>query len=209
MLVSHGTRSFWPEQLSEVLDTWRVSRYLNEPGEPVRRSRIRVWRDHARGIGRAVKAIFGRVLLPLLCVFALAIVIVDFGPTLRASRGEGVIGTFTAERRLCSTGRGGSSCVWYGSFAARDGGTHFDEALLDADPEAWQPGATAEVVWTGGTDPVAVYQPGDNFAFGVVVAFGLLSLTALTAWAVALACRVRRRPPPRWITMLQHLASWR
>lgn len=53
---------------------------------------------------------------------------VDSGlvPEIKAARGEGTAGTFTAENMQCSRG----SCYWHGSFWSADGSLRFSDAWM-------------------------------------------------------------------------------
>ena len=155
------------------------------------------------------KAAFGWVFVPVLAGFCLIVVLLSVGPTWQAAVGAGSPGVFTAVHRECPPpGRSIAICSWYGTFRADDGSIGFEDVLLDKDPRGWRPGTTADVVWTGSSDPLAVYRPKDVGPLVLVSAFGLISLSALTAWIVAMVWAIRRKKTPRWVQALQHVAHW-
>lgn len=156
-------------------------------------------------LGRGVKSAAGWVLTPVLAIFMLIVVVMALPSVHDAAAGRGTPGEFRAERRECPPE---GFCSWYGVFSADDGSVRFTDALLDRDPVGWKPGSTARVVWSGATDPVAVYEPGDRLPLVLVLVLGLVAALGLAAWLVALTYRIRRRRYPRWIRVLQSPAHW-
>ena len=85
------------------------------------------------------------------------------GPEIRAARGEGTTGTFTAEELRC----GRASCSWHGSFRSDDG-----RLLLS---EAWISGRGEDELISGDKVPAfhagydgKVYAPGTHDLAGLV-----------------------------------------
>lgn len=105
------------------------------------------------------------VLLPLCALIALVFTAVSLPSSVRAAHGEGLAGTFTAEREQCGP-RG--RCNWYGSYVSDDGSVRFDDVLLDglrADR-----GDRVPALYEGQDDPPLVYSAdGSKEWIGVVI----------------------------------------
>lgn len=155
--------------------------------------------------GRALRALLGWVVAPLLLLCALVIVVVQFEGVCLGATADAT-GTFVAGQRTCTSPRGSEICSWYGTYSADDGSAELERVLLDKDPPGWNPGSSIRVVF-GGDDPAAVYVPGDKGPLIIVIGLGVLSLFALMVWSVALVSKVRRRRPPNWIAMIIRLIA--
>lgn len=114
------------------------------------------------------------------------------GPAVAALRGEGVQGTFTAQRLDCLQHPGHEQCSWTGTFRSGDGTvTREGIAFYGSDRETFTPGATFPAFDTGRRGHV--YGPGgsNEWAF---VALLLVAGLALVARPVLRAARTPTAP---------------
>jgi hypothetical protein len=146
------------------------------------------------------------VVIPAIAVMMLAAVVPDLAVTLRVALGRGDAGIFTAEQRLCSHNRNGTSCEWRGRLDGDDGIAR-QPVYLEGDPRGWQPGTTERVIWLPDR-PKSVFHPGDPRPALLVLGLSLTAATALAMWAVAGICRVQGRPTPGWINRLRSFCGW-
>jgi hypothetical protein len=97
------------------------------------------------------------VLLPAIAVLLLLFAATALGPSLRAARGEGLPGTFTAARQDCGP-RGG--CDVMGTFVSDDGTVRFTDAYLDGSAD--RHGRQVKALYLGQDDPPTVHEPGTS-----------------------------------------------
>lgn len=165
-------------------------------------------RNRFARLGRCFGAAAGWALVPVVLCFFAVVLYQGLEPEWRASRGEGVRGTFTAGERSCSYTRGGPVCSWSGSFISDDAVIRFSDVLSDDDPSHWVPGSTDTAVWEGELDAVVVYRPGDGSALAFDLGLGLTAVLGLAVWLVAVTHRLTGREYPAWIEVLQGLLAW-
>ena len=133
-------------------------------------------------------------------IFAIVIIVgtaSGLGPTWRAARHEGHLGTFVAGRRSCSQSASTrhTTCDWYGDFTSEDRSVVLTNTLLDADPRGLTPGASVRTIDTGTRHPSAVYLPGGWSEWLIVAGLFTVAIIVLIAWAVVAWMRWIR--PPR------------
>lgn len=98
-------------------------------------------------------------LMPLCAVFVLVLASFEIPASVRAARGEGQAGTFTAEHQVCGKGKYGG-CSWYGTFVSADGSVRVEHAHLNLDvahvgdtvPVLYEDDHTAKVYLAGSAD---------------------------------------------------------
>lgn len=129
---------------------------------------------------------FGRasvhgVFMPLMAVLTIIFISVDLPGALRAARGEGRAGTFTAGQRDCSRVRLAEVCDWYGTYDSGDGKVHIPKILLDADTPK-HPGERVPVLFEGRRDPAVVYltRGSKDWLYGIG---GLAAAVGYLVWA--------------------------
>lgn len=130
------------------------------------------------------------VCCPLLAVYMLSLAPSALEASLAASRGEGIRGTFVAEREDCG-GRGG--CTYYGRFSSNDGRVQFPDVLIDNGPKAV--GDTLPALYEGERNPPKVYELGSK-DWMYVVGLTAGSAAYLTGWGWAMVRLARFGPRP-------------
>ncbi|WUI00030.1 hypothetical protein OHR68_42205 [Spirillospora sp. NBC_00431] len=139
------------------------------------------------GLGRlAVLQLLAGIALLLVGTIAFNAMVSEIEATRRAARGDGVVGTFTADSKSCS--RGG--CSWYGTFWA-DGGQRMvidGVQLRGEDDLAISAGDTIPALDVGSTS--FVHRVGGSPAWGEAVGAGFVAIVVggagagLVAWAL-------------------------
>lgn len=143
-------------------------------------------RTRARGRWRTVGYALGALLALIAALVGLALV----PEALSVARGEGTMGTFTAEVEDCDRIRLGEVCDWTGSFTGDDGRVVLDDALFDSErPD--RPGDTFRVLFPDHGDS-SVYVPGDRLPLIVCAGFVVGGLGYL-GWRTAAVIRWWRR----------------
>ncbi|MEU8265898.1 hypothetical protein AB0B89_01920 [Sphaerisporangium sp. NPDC049002] len=114
------------------------------------------------------------------------------GPALAALTGDGVRGTFTAQRLDCIEHPGHEQCNWVGTFRSGDGrAVREGIAFYGSERGTFTPGATSPSFDTGRLGHV--YGPGGSNEWVVVAALLLVGL----GLALRPLLRSRRRGPVR------------
>jgi hypothetical protein len=122
---------------------------------------------------------------PLIALAFLVLSLDALPESIRAARGEGLPGTFLAEREECSR-RG---CAWYGSFVSDDRMVSLDDVLLDVGgPEDL--GVEVRVLYEGETDPPKVYLA-EGSRDWQLVALGLLGSVGFLLWWLWIVSRLQ------------------
>ncbi|MFI6740960.1 hypothetical protein ACIBI9_49260 [Nonomuraea sp. NPDC050451] len=112
----------------------------------------------------------GMLALAVVCAYFAVLAV---APEIRAARGEGTAGTFTAEHLECSEH---GICSWEGSFRSDDGGLRVADAWIHGPGEdELSAGDQAPALYTG-HDGGKVYAPGshDLWALGAFFVVDLL-----------------------------------
>jgi membrane protein implicated in regulation of membrane protease activity len=120
--------------------------YLLSPEERLRLTQV----SHARW--RYTDRIFSRVTIAFAAVFCaglLAIGALGLGPSIRAARGEGERGVFTAVSLSCDR-----TCSWTGAFAVGDTPVLPDATYDDKLPQGTRAGDTFPALYPGGSNEV-------------------------------------------------------
>jgi hypothetical protein len=102
------------------------------------------WRYTDRLSGRAMVAFAGVACTALLVVGALGL-----GPAIRAARGQGVRGVFTAKTLSCDR-----TCSWTGTFTVGDRQVRPDVTYDDSLAPATHPGSVVPALYPGGSNEV-------------------------------------------------------
>ncbi|MGV9382938.1 hypothetical protein ACWDRB_44480 [Nonomuraea sp. NPDC003707] len=149
------------------------------------------------GLRLGVVELYGLGMLALAVVSAYFAVLAA-APEIRAARGEGTTGTFTAEHLECSIY---GICSWQGSFRSDDGGLRLADAWLHGrDEDELSAGDQAPALYAGHGGG-KVHAPGshDLWALGAFFVVDLLFAGyALTFFpGVRLTRRLRRPGSPR------------
>ena len=81
--------------------------------------------------------------LGALLVFSAAL---DLGPSIKASRGEGIHGTFTKDKACGTAG----ACTWHGQFVSDDGRVRLKDVAIDGGAHvAHGVGSTVDALYVG------------------------------------------------------------
>jgi hypothetical protein len=119
----------------------------------------------------------------------------DLGPSIKASRGEGVHGTFTAKDKACGNA---GPCTWHGQFVSDDGRLRLADVAIDGG--AHGVGSTVDALYVGKGSMPTVYQAHASREWTAVVMVlvnGLLMLAAYTVLVlISLHQRRRHSEPP-------------
>jgi hypothetical protein len=130
--------------------------------------------------------------LGALLVFSAAL---DLGPSIKAARGEGVHGTFTAKDEACGDA---GPCTWHGQFVSDDGRVRLTDVAIDGG--AHGVGSTVEALYGGRGSIPTVYQAHGSrewTAVVIVLVIGLLMLAPYTVLVLmSLHQRRRQSGPP-------------
>ncbi|MEV7966113.1 hypothetical protein AB0O34_09025 [Sphaerisporangium sp. NPDC088356] len=138
--------------------------------------------------GRRGRSPFFTVVLTLVGAFLLYLVVPNVGPTLRAARGDGDPGVFTARSVSCIQHPGHESCSWLGEFRSDDGRIDRAEvALYGSDRDSLSPGMDTKAIDVG--RPNLVYGPGGSNEW---IFTALVFLAGLLVLVFAYAGPVRR-----------------
>ncbi|NRQ32772.1 hypothetical protein HII36_13115 [Nonomuraea sp. NN258] len=129
------------------------------------------------------------VVLAVVGVLLLLASVPEFGPAIRAARGDGVSGAFTARQLQCIQHPGHESCVWTGDFASGDGQIRRQGIeMYGSDRGTLTAGQIVQAVDTGRETRVYGPDGSDEWVFT-----GLLALAGLAVLVVG----VRRIRKPR------------
>jgi hypothetical protein len=138
------------------------------------RAQIRLRDTVTRSRGRQTRRI-GLALAGAVAVMAVVAVAFALGPAIAAARGQGAVGTFTVDSRVCSRG-----CSWVGTFVARGGQVTPGVAYEGSLPAGAGPGSSIPAIYPGGYH--AVFAPHGSLAW-----LGDLLLVVLIGSAMAVA----------------------
>lgn len=130
----------------------------------------------ARTTGRPRRppSAFTVVLATVVGLALLAITVPNVGPVLRAARGDGPRGTFTAQRVSCVQHPGHEQCTWYGTFQRPGSPVHHDYYLYGAGRGTLRTGEQVTAVDVGRKG--RVYDPAGSHEW---ILTGLLLLVGL------------------------------
>jgi hypothetical protein len=124
----------------------------------------------------------GAVSRVIYSVFALVLGVlhaVDIGPSLRAARGEGALGSFVLEWEQCARY---NFCSWYGGFLADDAAYSLTETVMEDNPWIY-PAQTVRAVRPAGSDKVYLAEGSGHWRWAIgVTAAGAIGFMALAWW---------------------------
>lgn len=118
----------------------------------VLRSHEETARRHHRRLKRLVIVLGGAIV-------TIAIVALSFGliPAIDAALAKGATGTYTLNDRVCTNGRGSTSCQWLGTFQPRGGSATTGLAYGGNLPYGDGPGSVIQVRYPGGSYVYALH----------------------------------------------------
>ncbi|MFE9246332.1 hypothetical protein [Nocardiopsis sp. NPDC006938] len=155
-------------------------------------------RDAARGAEAARRPSVAFTLVLMVLAATLAYVgLAGVAQGMRAARGEGVQGTFTADDLSCVRHPGHTSCVCAGTFAANDGGPARNVDLHAAGPATCRVGEPVPATDAGASSRVYGPDGSREWLFGAALVAVSLAVPATQALLWARWARGRRRGPIR------------
>ena len=139
----------------------------------------------------------GRVVVEVLGVLLLALSLTALPYAVKAARGQGTHGTFTAERQECSR----RACAHYGTWRADPPADRVvTDVLMDEWPADKPLGASVPALYLGETDPAVVYPAEESLAWLYILATaGLVLLFVRGAYAAIKELREDRRRARRML----------
>ena len=133
------------------------------------------WKRWDRRATAVTRRLIGAVLMPLLAVAALGFGSIDIGPSVRAARGDGALGTFEVTSREC-----GKSCTLYGDFRSDDGSVVRLGVLYADSASQARVGDTLPALDTGARG--SVYQPTGSREWLLIIAMMALGAVIAVWW---------------------------
>jgi hypothetical protein len=126
--------------------------------------------------------------LPIIAGMGLFLGITDLVPAWQAKNGDGVVGTFTANREQC----GRRTCSFHGSWQPADGSAGKADTLLYDEPDDLQVGGTVEAIDSGARKGVFATAGGSSYLLftGMTVA----GVAVAGTWVFYLYRTFRRKP---------------
>jgi hypothetical protein len=129
---------------------------------------------------------------PLFALLFLGLSLAGLPETVKASRGEGQLGTFIAQHEDCSTIRFTVMCSWTGRYLSDDGSRTLEGVLLDSEAPD-RVGERIPTLYEGETDPLVVYLPEESGPLESVALLGAAGLAYLIWWTWSVIRRSRHR----------------
>jgi hypothetical protein len=128
--------------------------------------------------------------LPVIAGIGLFLGATDLLPAWQAKSGDGIVGTFTADREEC----GRRSCSFHGSFTPADGAAGRPDVILYDEPDSLLVGGTIEAIDSGARKGVFATAGGSSHLLftGLTVA----GLAAAIGWVFFLIRTFRRKEAP-------------
>lgn len=124
-----------------------------------------------------------RVVVGVLAVLILAMAVTALPYALRAARGDGTHGSFTAERQECSK----RSCSYYGTWRADPPGeVVLADVLINEWPADLPLGESVDALYLGETDPAVVYPADGSLAWLYVLVLAGVAVLLLVGVKVAI-----------------------
>jgi hypothetical protein len=126
--------------------------------------------------------------LPILAGMGLFLGVTDLVPAWQARSGDGVVGTFSANREQC----GRRTCSFHGSWQAADGSAGKADVMLYDEPDDLRVGGTVEAIDSGARKGVFATAGGSSYLLftGMTVAGAAMAAT----WVFYLYRAFRRKP---------------
>ena len=134
--------------------------------------------------------IFTWVALPAIAFLGLFFGVQDIGPAWDAKNGNGVEGTFTAQREDC----GRRSCSFNGDWASSDGTKTRTDVILYDEPDSMEIGDSTDALDTGGR--AGVFTKGGSMTFYLTAAFVLAGIAAAIGFIFVLIRALTRKREP-------------
>jgi hypothetical protein len=133
------------------------------------------------------------------CLFGFAIFVIYLAgshlvPGLRAARGAGIRGEWTA--RQCTGSGNGGECSWYGPFRLPDGKVTMPWVIYTGSEAAVHPGWTTPALDTGSADEVYPVHGSKRWIHDVIGLIGGAVTIIALLWRALVVRRRRRRMRP-------------